>query len=160
MTDSQDILDRIDHQIYGLHFDKLAALNVLEDAANEIKRLRQETSKTPSTKYPLGSTAQRRDINQSLSQTVRLMNIAGFIVPIVANFPYQFTIEVALELLTPGIPFVGCYSDTPEGRLFSLRSRDNGIDVLEIAGQYGGGGHRHSAAFRVSQEIARGFEIA
>jgi nanoRNase/pAp phosphatase (c-di-AMP/oligoRNAs hydrolase) len=34
-------------------------------------------------------------------------------------------------------------------RVFSLRSTPEGMDVSEIAKQYGGGGHKHSAGFRI-----------
>lgn len=42
-----------------------------------------------------------------------------------------------------------CYWDTPEGRVFSLRSTDDGPDVSAIAKQYGGGGHAHASGFRM-----------
>ncbi|KKK83930.1 hypothetical protein LCGC14_2788440, partial [marine sediment metagenome] len=44
-------------------------------------------------------------------------------------------------------PFAGCYWDTPEGRVFSLRSAGD-FDVSAIAKQYGGGGHKSAAGFR------------
>jgi nanoRNase/pAp phosphatase (c-di-AMP/oligoRNAs hydrolase) len=56
-------------------------------------------------------------------------------------------------------PFAACYWDTPEGRAFSLRSSDDGADVAEVAKQYGGGGHRNAAGFKVSYAIAATFEI-
>ncbi|WP_224794071.1 DHHA1 domain-containing protein [Pseudomonas fluorescens] len=33
--------------------------------------------------------------------------------------------------------------------MFSLRSTDEGMDVSEVASQYGGGGHRNASGFRV-----------
>jgi len=47
-------------------------------------------------------------------------------------------------------PFAACYYDGPNGRNFSLRSRDDGADVGEIAKLYGGGGHPHASGFRVA----------
>ena len=50
------------------------------------------------------------------------------------------------------------YYDTAEHRIFGLRSADwSNIDVSEIAKQYGGGGHKHAAGFKVprSHELAR-----
>ena len=44
-----------------------------------------------------------------------------------------------------------CYCDTPEGRTFSLRSREDGLDVSEIATLFGGGGHRNAAGFRLTR---------
>ena len=38
---------------------------------------------------------------------------------------------------------------TTDGRVFSLRSTEEGLDVSEIAKQYGGGGHKHASGFRV-----------
>lgn len=45
-------------------------------------------------------------------------------------------------------PFGACYFDRQDGkRQWSLRSRDGGIDVSEIAKLHGGGGHRNAAGF-------------
>ena len=45
-------------------------------------------------------------------------------------------------------PFGVCYFDRQDGkRQFSLRSRDGGVDVSEIAKAHGGGGHRNAAGF-------------
>lgn len=62
--------------------------------------------------------------------------------------------------LAKGQPFAACYWDTPQGRVFSLRSSADGVDVAEIAKQYGGGGHRNAAGFRVTYVQALAFEIA
>jgi len=56
------------------------------------------------------------------------------------------------------IPFAACYWDTPEGRVFSLRSREDGADVSEIAKKYGGGGHAHASGFRVPYDRLAEFE--
>lgn len=66
-----------------------------------------------------------------------------------ANLPYTLTSDAGHLLCGDEHPFAGCYWDTPEGRVFSLRSRDNGADVGEIAKLYGGGGHKHASGFRV-----------
>lgn len=34
---------------------------------------------------------------------------------------------------------------------YSLRSREGGVDVSEIAKQFGGGGHKHAAGFRLPE---------
>lgn len=90
---------------------------------------------------------QRKDLNELLPQVKRPMTIAGHTVD-VANLPYMFASEAGL-ILSEGKPFGGTYFDTPEGRNFSLRSREDGLDVSEIAKAYGGGGHKHAAGFRV-----------
>jgi nanoRNase/pAp phosphatase (c-di-AMP/oligoRNAs hydrolase) len=49
-------------------------------------------------------------------------------------------------------PFAALYFDTGDGkRVFSLRSVEGGVDVSEIAKQYGGGGHPHAAGFTVNK---------
>ena len=55
--------------------------------------------------------------------------------------------EVAGEL-AEGRPFGACYFDRGDGvRQWSLRSRDGGVDVSEVARAMGGGGHRNAAGF-------------
>jgi len=49
-----------------------------------------------------------------------------------------------------GEPFAACYMDTPEGRVYSLRSSDDGLDVGEIAKKFGGGGHKHAAGLELT----------
>lgn len=86
------------------------------------------------------------------------MVIGGYKVK-VANLPYTFSSDAGHELAL-GNPFGACYWDTPEGRVFSLRSTDEGIDVSSIAASYGGGGHRNAAGFKLSFEQAKLLEIA
>ena len=87
-----------------------------------------------------------KDIKELLGVTQRRMVIGGHDVP-VANLPYTLTSDAGHKM-AQGEPFAACYWDTPEGRVFSLRSADDGLDVSEIAGNYGGGGHRAAAGFR------------
>jgi oligoribonuclease NrnB/cAMP/cGMP phosphodiesterase (DHH superfamily) len=98
-----------------------------------------------------------KDIHELLSVTTRVMKIAGYDVP-VANLPYTMSSDAGHKLAS-GQPFAACYWDTPEGRVFSLRSSDEGLDVADIAKQYGGGGHRNAAGFRVTFAQAQAFEI-
>lgn len=45
-------------------------------------------------------------------------------------------------------PFGACYFDRADRkRQWSLRSRDGGVDVSEVAKRHGGGGHRNAAGF-------------
>lgn len=96
-----------------------------------------------------------KDVRELIQVVTREFTIGGHVVP-VANLPYTLTSDAGHEL-AQGKPFAGCYWDTPDGRVFSLRSTDDGIDVSEIAKQYGGGGHRNSSGFRVpyGHELAR-----
>jgi oligoribonuclease NrnB/cAMP/cGMP phosphodiesterase (DHH superfamily) len=98
-----------------------------------------------------------KDVNELIGVVTRRMVLGGHNVPI-ANLPYIHVSDAA-HALCKGEPFAGCYWDTPKGRVFGLRSTDEGLDVSEIAKQYGGGGHRNAAGFTVSYETARNFEI-
>lgn len=97
-----------------------------------------------------------KDINELIGVVTRRMVIGGHNVPM-ANLPYTLTSDAGHKL-AQGEPFAGCYWDTPEGRVFSLRSTDEGLDVSEIAKGYGGGGHRNASGFRVSFGDAGQFE--
>lgn len=94
-----------------------------------------------------------KDIAELLGVVQRRMTIGGVNVP-VANLPYTLVSDAAHKM-AEGEPFAGCYWDTPKGRVFGLRSTDAGLDVSEIAKQYGGGGHRNAAGFTVDYETAR-----
>ena len=88
-----------------------------------------------------------KDIAELLASSKRRMTIAGHDVP-VANLPYIHSSDAG-HLMAQGEKFAACYQDTADHRYFSLRSNDKGMDVGEIAKQYGGGGHRHAAGFKV-----------
>lgn len=93
-----------------------------------------------------------KDIAELLKVVTMRMVIGGHDVP-VANLPYTMTSDAGHQL-AQGEKFAACYWDTPEGRVFSLRSTDEGMDVSAIAKQYGGGGHKHAAGFRLAPGIA------
>jgi oligoribonuclease NrnB/cAMP/cGMP phosphodiesterase (DHH superfamily) len=97
-----------------------------------------------------GSAIERKhhkDIDELLKVTKRIMVIGGIPVP-VANLPYTMSSDAGHQM-AKGFPFAACYIDTEKGRVFSLRSSEDGYDVSEIAKQYGGGGHYHAAGFTV-----------
>lgn len=98
-----------------------------------------------------------KDVHELLGVVTRRMVIGGYNVPI-ANLPYIHVSDAAHEL-AKGEPFAGCYWDTPKGRVFGLRSTDAGVDVAEIAKQYGGGGHRNASGFTIGYDAAVGFEL-
>lgn len=98
-----------------------------------------------------------KDVHELLGVVVREMIIGGHQVP-VANLPYTMTSDAGHQL-AQGKPFAACYWDTPSGRVFSLRSADDGMDVSQIARIYGGGGHRNAAGFQVEFDVAAGFEV-
>lgn len=99
---------------------------------------------------PEGAAIERKhhkDVAELVSVTKRRMLIGGYDVP-VASLPYTLTSDAG-HLMCKDEPFAACYWDTPEGRVMSLRSTDEGVDVSEIAKQYGGGGHRNASGFRM-----------
>lgn len=77
--------------------------------------------------------------------------IAGYEVPIV-NSPLAINSELLNEL-ADGYPFAAGYSDKGTKRGWSLRSRNGGADVSEIAFQFGGGGHPRAAGFATALDI-------
>lgn len=88
-----------------------------------------------------------KDIHEFLGVARRRMVIGGFDVPVL-NIPYFWSSEAG-HIMAKDEAFAGCYWDEPKWRVFSLRSSANGVDVAEIASQYGGGGHANAAGFRM-----------
>lgn len=86
-----------------------------------------------------------KDVHELLGVTRRRMIIGGHDVP-VANLPYTLVSDAA-HIMAQNEPFAGCYWDTTDGRVFGLRSAEEGLDVSEIAVAYGGGGHEHASGF-------------
>ncbi len=97
-----------------------------------------------------------KDVAELVAVCQRRMVIGGHNVP-AASLPYTLTSDAG-HLMAQGEPFAACYWDTPDGRVFSLRSADDGMDVSEIAKQYGGGGHARAAGFRVSYDSLGHFD--
>lgn len=91
-----------------------------------------------------------KDIDELLNVTMRYMEIGGYRVP-VASLPYTLTSDAGHKM-AEGNDFAACYWDTERGRVFSLRSTDDGLDVSAIAKEYGGGGHQHAAGFEVPRD--------
>lgn len=97
-----------------------------------------------------GTALQRKmdkDIRELMEFAKIPMVLGGYTVNAM-NLPYQFSSEAG-GALAEGMPFGATFYDTAEHRHFSLRSRDSGVDVSEIAKKYGGGGHRNAAGFRM-----------
>jgi len=91
-----------------------------------------------------------KDIAELVKVCKRRMVIGGAEVW-VASLPYTLTSDAG-HLMAAGEPFAACYWDTADGRVFSLRSQDDGVDVSAVAAQYGGGGHVHAAGFKVPRD--------
>lgn len=88
-----------------------------------------------------------KDVAELVAVCKRRMVIGAYDVP-VASLPYTLVSDAA-HLMAQGEPFAACYWDTAEGRVFGLRATDDGVDVSEVAKQYGGGGHAKAAGFKV-----------
>lgn len=99
-----------------------------------------------------------KDVADLVASSKRRMLIGGHDVP-AANLPYIHASDAG-HLMAQGEKFAACYQDSTDHRYFSLRSSDEGMDVGEIAKQYGGGGHRNAAGFKVpfDHELVRGTE--
>jgi oligoribonuclease NrnB/cAMP/cGMP phosphodiesterase (DHH superfamily) len=89
----------------------------------------------------------QKDIKELISSGVRRMTIAGYNVPVL-NVSSAYVSDAG-HIMSLDEPFAACYWDHPEGRSFSLRSSEKGIDVAEVAQKYGGGGHIKAAGFTV-----------
>ncbi|HHY0551896.1 TPA: DHHA1 domain-containing protein [Vibrio parahaemolyticus] len=75
--------------------------------------------------------------------------IAGYDVPVL-NCNYMFASDAGHDLAINEL-FSATYYDTEEFRKYSLRSsHDNGIDVSKVAEQFGGGGHKNAAGFKIA----------
>ena len=91
-----------------------------------------------------------KDIAELLKVCQRRLEIGGHDVP-VASLPYTLTSDAGHQM-AQGEPFAACYWDTERGRVFSLRSAEDGMDVSAIAKEYGGGGHMNAAGFEVPRD--------
>lgn len=91
-----------------------------------------------------------KDINELLGVCQRRMKIGGYDVP-AASLPYTLTSDAGHKMAEDE-PFACCYWDTPTGRVYSLRSTNEGVDVSEVAKAYGGGGHRNASGFQLPYE--------
>lgn len=89
-----------------------------------------------------------KDVNKLIEVGKTRMSIAGHDVPVL-NAPGFFSSDAG-HIMGEGEKFAACYWFVPDGVVFSLRSSsEGGLDVSEIATQYGGGGHANAAGFKV-----------
>lgn len=101
---------------------------------------------------------QKKDVDAIIRDATRQMWFGSVKVP-VANVPWMLASDVAGEL-AKGQPFAATYYDDATGRRWSLRSTKEGADVAKIAESFGGGGHKHAAGFRMTNEETIDFELA
>lgn len=95
-----------------------------------------------------------RQVIDSHVKHAREIDLAGHKV-LAVNATVLFS-EIAGELAA-GRPFGACYFDRFDGlRQWSLRSREGGIDVSEVAKSFGGGGHKQAAGFEQAVPVPSG----
>lgn len=93
---------------------------------------------------------------ESAVALARRVEIAGHVVLCANVSEMRFGSDTAHEL-ADGQPFGAYWFLRADGIVqFGLRSREDGVDVSEIARQYGGGGHKHAAGFQVPLPKAAG----
>jgi oligoribonuclease NrnB/cAMP/cGMP phosphodiesterase (DHH superfamily) len=90
---------------------------------------------------------QQKDIAEIIAAGSHLITMAGHTVP-ACNVPSHWASDTG-HLLAQGHPFAACFWIDGEKIAFSLRSAPEGLDVSEIAKQFGGGGHPHAAGFKL-----------
>lgn len=101
--------------------------------------------------------AKFKNINEIVETNKHYLTVDGHIVP-ACNVPYVWASDTA-GILCDNQPFAVCYSIKANEVAFSLRSKKEqlqSLDVSVIAKKYGGGGHKHASGFRTSlSEFAR-----
>lgn len=89
-----------------------------------------------------------KDVKELIRNAAYRMSIDGVDVPVL-NCPYFYSSEAG-NIMAVDEPFAACYWDTPDGRLFSLRSEKQGHDVSKVAEAFGGGGHKNASGFKIA----------
>lgn len=91
-----------------------------------------------------------KDIHELVPALMHYGIIAGHVVPM-CSLPYTLTSDAGHYMAErfAAEKFAACYWDTRDGRVFSLRSVEGGMDVSEVAKVFGGGGHQHAAGFKI-----------
>ena len=88
-----------------------------------------------------------KDVREMIESLAYRSEIAGHDVPVL-NCPYFYSSEAG-HIMAEGEKFAACYWDGPDHRTYSLRSNEAGLDVSKIAEQFGGGGHRNAAGYKI-----------
>lgn len=98
-----------------------------------------------------GQTIERKhfkDIKEFIEATQHTLVIGGVAVPAL-NAPYMWSSDAG-AIMCKNEPFAACYWKVEDRWQFSLRSSGSeGVDVSDIALQYGGGGHKNASGFLI-----------
>jgi oligoribonuclease NrnB/cAMP/cGMP phosphodiesterase (DHH superfamily) len=97
----------------------------------------------------------KMDLYKAIEHSKRFITIGSHLVPC-ANVGGIYSSDAG-NTMSIGQRFAATYYDSDKHRVFSLRSATDGLDVSEIAKEFGGGGHVHAAGFKVprSHELAK-----
>lgn len=90
------------------------------------------------------------DLINLIKQCQRIIEFEGYKVPM-ANLNGLYASEAG-NIMAENYPFAITYYDTEKYRVFSLRSKDNGLDVSQVAKKFNGGGHYHASGFKVERD--------
>lgn len=97
----------------------------------------------------------KKDVESLIRQGAHRITVAGWNVPAI-NAPLFYASDAG-HILGAGERFAVTYCDFGGYRNFSLRSSsEGGLDVSEIAADFGGGGHKHAAGFRIKLDSSPG----
>lgn len=88
-----------------------------------------------------------KETRYQVENSKRYCIVEGYRVP-VANISHKLRNQAA-DLMNENEAFSVTYHDIIKYREFSLRTKNKDIDLALIAKQYGGGGHRSAAGFRI-----------
>jgi len=137
LDSSMEILSAVD--AFKKDFKTWDRLSSFLDAVNSITWVKVRSMGEGILKY-------KDTLIASMSRHQYRIDILEYNVPVI-NVPF-FQSEIASDM-AEGEDFSAAYYYDGEGYCFSLRSRDDGVDVSKIASCFGGGGHRNAAGFRV-----------
>lgn len=87
----------------------------------------------------------------ALTKKAKLKTIGGVEMPVVCC-TVKALVNETLERLAVGQPCAASWEEKDGGRVYSVRSAPNGIDVGAFAKQFGGGGHKHAGGFFFPEE--------
>jgi uncharacterized protein len=99
------------------------------------------------------SRKQQRDVAEIIAAGNHLITIAGHTVP-ACNVPSIWASDAG-HIVAQGHSFAACFWIDGDKIALSLRLTPDGLDMSEIAKQFGGGGHRHAAGFKLPWTACR-----
>jgi oligoribonuclease NrnB/cAMP/cGMP phosphodiesterase (DHH superfamily) len=93
----------------------------------------------------------KKDVLELIEYGRKFITFVGHDIPIL-NVPYTMVNDVG-SIMGQGYPFAMMWMEYPAGIKVSLRSAEDGVDVSVIAQRFGGGGHKHAAAYTLPAHV-------